>query len=395
MKLFLIFFSFIIFTPTFSQSIYYQETCKCGVTGAGLSTSLGAGSGSFEIYIEPGSTIKKAFLFANKFGDSNDTSILLNNIPFYFNASTQISNEFNLIGTADANNISVHKIDVTSFINPSVTNYSVSIPLQMNCSGCSYNCIYLYVIYENASFISNITSYILINNNNEGYYTDYNFSNFNAITNTDPIGFAIYSDRMNNYSISNDGSYLYFNNGSINAGLLKGSDSVNSNWSGAGVKGHFYYQNNTLFGLDDDTPDELVGGSDGLLKINNYINNNSLNWSLEWEQNVNNGKYNLYSGFFITHSTPCDTFSVSVPNDTIVCKGSQLQLNVSGGQNYEWYPSTGLSCTNCPNPIFTADSTMNYTVRIWNNDSCSVVRPIKIIVNPLPTFNNLTITPTN
>jgi len=46
-----------------AQIVYYQETCQCGVTGAGFSTALGNGNGNFSIYIEPGSTVKKALLF--------------------------------------------------------------------------------------------------------------------------------------------------------------------------------------------------------------------------------------------------------------------------------------------------------------------------------------------
>ena len=69
-----------------------------------------------------------------------------------------------------------------------------------------------------------------------------------------------------------------------------------------------------------------------------------------------------------------------------------MQLNVTGGQKYEWLPATGLSCDTCANPIFTADSSMNYTVRIWNNDTCSVVRPLQILVSQ-PKIDTLLISP--
>jgi hypothetical protein len=117
--------------------------------------------------------------------------------------------------------------------------------------------------------------------------------------------------------------------------------------------------------------------------VSSYLHpDGSLKWDLKWENNLNpNGRYNIYNGFFIEHSTPCDTFSVSVPSDTTICRGESLQLNVVGGSQYEWQPATDLSCSTCPNPVFTGDSTQLYTVRIWNNDSCSVVRPVKITVD--------------
>src|SRR5690606_32522098 len=80
----------------------------------------------------------------------------------------------------------------------------------------------------------------------------------------------------------------------------------------------------------------------------------------------------------------------------LACQGSTLQLNASStnpSATYEWLPATGLSCSTCPNPIFTADSSMFYTVRVWNNDSCSVVRPLKINVRPQPDFGTITSEP--
>jgi gliding motility-associated-like protein len=72
-----------------------------------------------------------------------------------------------------------------------------------------------------------------------------------------------------------------------------------------------------------------------------------------------------------------------------------VQLAAEGGTSsgsapaYEWRTLSGaqnaLSCTNCPNPVFSGEQTTAYTVRIWNNDSCSVVRPVKVIVNEPPT----------
>jgi len=383
LKNLILFLGFLFPYSVNGQVVYYQETCQCGVTGAGFSTVLGSGSGNFNIYIEPGSTVKKAILFGVRFWDESipivPTTVTINSNAYVFDSLNYTGVSFDAYGNFLAKKISIHEIDVTNDISASNLNYTINIPSQNECMGCSFGCFYLYVLYENPIFTQNTTSYILLSDKNEFNNVDFTFNNINARLNIDPMGFAIYSDRI---GMGNDGSRLIFNNGSwINVGLLQGSDNVNILWDGGGVKGHFYFQDNVLYGLDDDTPDNLVGGSDGLLDASAYVSTGGeLNWRLQWDQNTNDGRYNIYNGFFIEHSTPCDTFSVSVPSDTIICRGESLQLNVTGGSQYEWQPATDLSCSTCPNPLFTGDSTQLYTVRIWNNDSCSVVRPVKIKV---------------
>ena len=392
-KILLIFIIAFLNLKAHCQLLFYQDLCNCGVTGAGFSTSLGTGSGSFNIYIEPGSTVRKAFFFIVKFGASENVKIPLNNLLIDPNNSIS---SFTAFGSMDAREIEINAIDVTNLISTNQLIYEVTIPeIINNCSGCSYNSTYLYVLYENPMF-EKVTSYIYINNIDEKFIVDYKGKPFNSILENTPIGFAVYTDRI---GISPDGSYLFFKEDTSwhNAGMLSGEDNVNIEWGGGGVKGHFFYQNNVLFGLDDDTADYIVANSDGLVDISPFVNfADSLEWRLQWETNSSNGRYNIYNGFFITHSTPCQPFDVTVPNDTTVCYGSQVQLNATGGSStgslpaYEWSPATGLSCTTCPNPIFTADSSMFYTVRIRNNDSCSVVRPVKINVRQKPAAPSVT-----
>nr|WP_299204138.1 hypothetical protein [uncultured Brumimicrobium sp.] len=52
-----------------SQTVFYQDICNCGVTAGGFSAGGGASNGTVELYIEPGSTIRKAFLMAFSVGE--------------------------------------------------------------------------------------------------------------------------------------------------------------------------------------------------------------------------------------------------------------------------------------------------------------------------------------
>ncbi|TVR76977.1 MAG: gliding motility-associated C-terminal domain-containing protein [Chitinophagaceae bacterium] len=63
-------------------------------------------------------------------------------------------------------------------------------------------------------------------------------------------------------------------------------------------------------------------------------------------------------------------FETNISNDTVVCKGNSAQLLAGGGVSYDWSPQAGLSCTDCPNPTATPDTTTTYTVQISNEDGC-------------------------
>jgi len=142
-------------------------------------------------------------------------------------------------------------------------------------------------------------------------------------------------------------------------------------------------------------------GTDVLANIESYLTStSSFDVTFTYQLgNVAGSKTNPIHQLFLAYTTNCETFSISVPNDTTVCQGETMQLFASGGNStgalptYEWLPAAGLSCNTCPNPIFTADSSMFYTVRIRNNDSCSLVRPVKIIVRPKPQMGSISIIP--
>jgi hypothetical protein len=109
---------------------------------------------------------------------------------------------------------------------------------------------------------------------------------------------------------------------------------INNNYVAAGVKVHFYYFNNKLIGLDDDSPDSLMMSSDVLANIKSYLNHNSISFEIQLEKQSNFTIYNIYLSFYYAHSTPCNTFFA----------GQSLQLYTAGGSAYAWWPQRGLSC---------------------------------------------------
>lgn len=78
------------------------------------------------------------------------------------------------------------------------------------------------------------------------------------------------------------------------------------------------------------------------------------------------------------------------PNVT-TCAGGPIALGASpsatgsGPFTYNWSPATGLSCTNCPNPVFTGSTGGTYTLTITDNSGCTDNDNVVVTVNPSPT----------
>lgn len=56
--------------------------------------------------------------------------------------------------------------------------------------------------------------------------------------------------------------------------------------------------------------------------------------------------------------------------DELICFGQLASLNATGGVTYQWTPSTGLSCDDCPNPAANPDVTTTYTVTAFVSATC-------------------------
>jgi lipoprotein NlpI len=70
-------------------------------------------------------------------------------------------------------------------------------------------------------------------------------------------------------------------------------------------------------------------------------------------------------------------------SDTSVCAGVLVQLSVSGGTNYTWSPSAGLSCNNCNNPIASPNTSSIYYVTS-SNGVCSITDSVIITITGDP-----------
>lgn len=67
-----------------------------------------------------------------------------------------------------------------------------------------------------------------------------------------------------------------------------------------------------------------------------------------------------------------------------ICKGEGAPLHATGGVAYQWSPATGLSCTDCPEPIASPTATTAYFVRVTNAEGCSATDAVTVSVDPSP-----------
>jgi gliding motility-associated-like protein len=87
--------------------------------------------------------------------------------------------------------------------------------------------------------------------------------------------------------------------------------------------------------------------------------------------------------------TIAPTFLTVSPNETI-CVGQSTQLTAEGRASYSWTPATGLSCTDCPNPIASPAVNTTYTVT-GTTANCTESKTVAVTVIQTvgPAINNL------
>ncbi len=111
-------------------------------------------------------------------------------------------------------------------------------------------------------------------------------SNLNPINTVNDVGMSIYGGYMCDTIL--EPTIVSLNSNII--GKIGGND-YNGNYICGGVVGSFDYQNNLLFGLGDDTPDNTMKESDGLVNIKNYLTYLTTGLNANFEVQSNNGNY--------------------------------------------------------------------------------------------------------
>ncbi|TVR83331.1 MAG: hypothetical protein EA412_00960 [Chitinophagaceae bacterium] len=99
-------------------------------------------------------------------------------------------------------------------------------------------------------------------------------------------------------------------------------------------------------------------------------------YTVEWTDSLSFCTVSKTSEIFIE-----DENFATFPEDISICDGSSVQLIATGGTNYSWSPSTGLSCQNCPNPIVTVDTNTTYEIIVSNDFGCRDTSEVTVSVD--------------
>ena len=368
------------------QILYHSDLYRGGVTGSGFALAFGSnGSSSFNVNIPTTSTIKKAFLISGRNGIAPDLTIDFAGNQLIFDSTNQVGITFQ---SFFGGNSSVHIIDVSTFVTPSINQYPIIISTIQQGSLNRHNEFYLYILYEESSFPI-INTYLYLNNQDFGF-VNYNISNISPINNVNDVGLSLLTGYICDTNLV-DGENVFIDGNFV--GLIGGND-LNSGSCG-GPYGDFYYENNQLFGLSDDTANFQMKGTDVLLNINSIINPNATNFSLNCtpKQTLPPNNSNNIWAFFLTYTTPCDTFTTTITTNDTICLGESIQLNATGGVQYSWFGAfEGLSDTSIANPMASPPQTTTYIVTIKNDSGCVKTEQVKIWVNPLPVADTLIVT---
>lgn len=75
---------------------------------------------------------------------------------------------------------------------------------------------------------------------------------------------------------------------------------------------------------------------------------------------------------------------IQTNNDTSLCEGDSINLNVSGAINYSWSPSTFLNDPGIANPYSLPLSDITYTVTGTDSNGCSAIDQVSLIVSSVP-----------
>lgn len=388
-----------IATTFHAQITFHQDIFNGGVTVGGFSTGMGAGSGTVQLYIEPGSTIRQAYLFTYSIGFPPPASILINNVPFVFDSSNEV------ISVAHVNEyaspVKIHYKNITDFINPITTSLDITIEDQFGLPiNTGWWTALLYVEYDNPE-LPLVSTALYLNDKNYSGYENYTMGNLNPINTDYPVALGVFIDRA--CDIVHDGTIVTLND-TIPLGTIGSSDSSSLAWTCAGAKGNFYFQNNTLYGLEDDTADSLMHETDALADISSYLTFGATNYSLNYIHQLyplpNAAYANVNLLFSNAYVSTCDPFPASISENITTCAGRPTPLHATGGvstsstSGYQWEPQVDLSCYDCPSPVFVGDTSRFYTCRIWNTDSCSKVLPVKVNVRDNPVAASFSVAPT-
>lgn len=147
--------------------------------------------------------------------------------------------------------------------------------------------------------------------------------------------------------------------------------------------------------ISETITDMSCGATDGA--ITTLVSGGNGSYTYLWSPNaeITSSISNLASGSYtltvedLNGCTTSETYTVATigtipvnvtPISSTIQQGETVQLNATGATTYTWTPSTGLSCTDCSNPIANPTITTTYTVTGTDDSGCTGTTEVTLFV---------------
>lgn len=345
----------------------------------------------FSNIVSASSSIKKAFLFFIRYhypaGASiyKDTpiNIRFNNSTISIDSSNIVAHGFfcGLINTPITSEVDYIVKDVTSLAltsgNVLFTPDQVALMIADTSRKLVYNQPCLIILYEDVN-LPPINASFLLNTNYNYNPNTYSLNNLNTIINTTDVGLSLWtSNTRNELNFQIDAGAGAFNLGDI----FQCNPMFNCSTSS---QGSFFYNNSSLFPLDDDNQDAIFDSTDAIANIQSYLPSNINAFNLISSTSGTYRCSNNTLGFFLAYTTPCPA-SVSKDTSITICKGQNVQLSASTGfTNCNWYPLAGLTDSTIATPIASPQHSTNYIAYVKDAAGCMHTEHTQIIVHGAP-----------
>ena len=364
------------------QNPFIDRTFDGGVCGFGFTATPGPGSGTVDMRWIEGMEIIEAYAVTHRYGRPEPYSMFINGFEVEWNLDNQYGVETIAPSPLFYYATHVAELDPTIFNSDQC---SFELPPSNEELNTGYWSIYILILYTHPSLEQPVRVTSFLSDQPVDVPQSYTLPNFIYDDEFD-VGFAVHADRLSGFFI--DRSRASINDiviGDFYTPDEQGSEST------SGAKGHFYYENGELFGLDDDFPNNSFDESDVIARVNDFIlqgTNNDI--TIRKVSQIDYG--NVHPSNYIISTPNCTVSTNTVTNTISLCIGQSTTLTaLEGYENYEWTPATGLDDPFSQNPNCSADYSTWYRVRMWNEDGCTQTIPIHVIVNDIPRPENLNI----
>ena len=122
-----------------------------------------------------------------------------------------------------------------------------------------------------------------------------------------------------------------------------------------------------------------VEGNSMNASATNYVQSSSIYIDVDYTGTGNNGGNKMSFGDIEIFSDAVNEPTFTITPSTTICSGESIQLNVSGGTNYEWSPANTLDNPNAENP--TANPTESTTYTVMGEGTCGSRDTVSVTIN--------------